>query len=253
MMERVRWERWNWRWTKISQSTPAPLNPPVLPKPKYGQAQLAACTAPPPNPDACRMCINHKVVSTWMACISQGGQASQSRAATSSSSAPPEQLTLIICPPAQDQLHGQINDVKRQLAWCDCCTAALLQDHMQVMEEDLANCQWTMATLTHEMEMLRANLHGTQLAQTAGPPPTDEDLLNLFRPSTSNTSTGEAEDSIAAELCRLVLTATLSIPNIETNQPVEEGNMDAPVEVERSSVLGGNDEDGSSIGCVENH
>ncbi|KAI6036729.1 hypothetical protein BKA83DRAFT_4120417 [Pisolithus microcarpus] len=43
----------------------APSDPPTTPKPKYGQAQVTARTTPPPNPHACRTCINCKVVCTW--------------------------------------------------------------------------------------------------------------------------------------------------------------------------------------------
>ncbi|KAI6012853.1 hypothetical protein BKA83DRAFT_4130665 [Pisolithus microcarpus] len=43
----------------------APSDPPMTPKPKYGRAQVAACTTPPPDPHACRTCINCKVVCTW--------------------------------------------------------------------------------------------------------------------------------------------------------------------------------------------
>ncbi|KAI6036190.1 hypothetical protein BKA83DRAFT_12199 [Pisolithus microcarpus] len=34
---------------------------PTTPKPKYGRAQVAACTTPPADPQACRTCINRKV------------------------------------------------------------------------------------------------------------------------------------------------------------------------------------------------
>ncbi|KAI5981078.1 hypothetical protein EDD15DRAFT_2369404 [Pisolithus albus] len=37
----------------------------TTPKPKYGRAQVAARTTPPPDPNACSTCINRKVVCTW--------------------------------------------------------------------------------------------------------------------------------------------------------------------------------------------
>ncbi|KIK17663.1 hypothetical protein PISMIDRAFT_14911 [Pisolithus microcarpus 441] len=40
----------------------APSDPPTTPKPKYGRAQVAARTTPPPDPHACRTCINCKLV-----------------------------------------------------------------------------------------------------------------------------------------------------------------------------------------------
>ncbi|KAI5996973.1 hypothetical protein EDD15DRAFT_2364438 [Pisolithus albus] len=38
---------------------------PMTPKPKYGRAQVAARTTPPPDPNACSTCVNRKVVCTW--------------------------------------------------------------------------------------------------------------------------------------------------------------------------------------------
>ncbi|KAI6001993.1 hypothetical protein EDD15DRAFT_2192689 [Pisolithus albus] len=37
----------------------------TTPKPKYGRAQVAARTTPPPDPNACSTCVNRKVVCTW--------------------------------------------------------------------------------------------------------------------------------------------------------------------------------------------
>ncbi|KAI6011379.1 hypothetical protein BKA83DRAFT_4502420 [Pisolithus microcarpus] len=42
-----------------------PSNHPTTPKPKYGRAQVAACTTPPHNPEACGTCINRKMVCMW--------------------------------------------------------------------------------------------------------------------------------------------------------------------------------------------
>ncbi|KAI6041035.1 hypothetical protein EDC04DRAFT_2601949 [Pisolithus marmoratus] len=235
------------RWRSQSQATqqgmkgveghgegmPAPSNPPPSPKPKYGWAQLAAQTTPPPDPEACGTCINRKVVCTWTLVlpnppqdaklppheppprkktqVSQGGQASQSGAVASSSSAPLPRVS-----------H----------------TSAILQDHMQVLEHELADCQLDIATLTHEMEMLRASVHGAQPAQTTGIASANEDLLDLFRLSNNNTPMDEAKELIAAELHGLVLMATLSTHDIGTNQPIQEGSMmGTPVEEESASVV----------------
>ncbi|KAI5994948.1 hypothetical protein EDC04DRAFT_2613080 [Pisolithus marmoratus] len=158
-------------------------------------------------------------------CISQGGQASQNGAATSSLSAPLPQVNLIIHLPVQD------------------C--------MQVLEQELADCHWNVTTLTHEMEALRT----TALASA------NEDLLNLFRLSNNSNPVDEAKESIAAELHRLVLMAMLSTHNIRMNQPIEEGSrMGAPAEVESGLVVVGNqsgvmstqndEEDHWIIGCI---
>ncbi|KAI6002550.1 hypothetical protein EDC04DRAFT_2908446 [Pisolithus marmoratus] len=322
------------------EGMPAPSNPPTSPKPKYGRAQLAAHTTPPPDPEACGTCINCKVVCTWtvgnvpcdpcrkrkIGCtkgtvhrpstartpkpparrqatptwrnpsclrkpptriadddtpappprkkthVSQDGQTPQSGAAALSSSAPQQRLTLVVrplkqatsgypVPPArQDQLLGRIDDVERRVAWSEGRTSGMLQDCMQVLEHELADCRWTMAALTHEMETLRANMHGAQPAQTTGPPPADEDLLDLLGPATGNTATDEAENSIAAELHGLVLTATPSGQHIGIHQPVREGSMLGPVGVEGGSapvgnesgvIAVGNDVEGETMECTE--
>ncbi|KAI6041605.1 hypothetical protein EDC04DRAFT_2892858 [Pisolithus marmoratus] len=374
------------------EGTPVPSNPPTSPKPKYGRAQLAARTTPPPDPEACGTCINRKVVCTWtvgnvpcdpcrkrkIGCtkgtvrrpstartpkpparrqatptrrnpsrlrkpptriadddtpappprkktrVSQDGQTPQSGAAASSSSAPQQRLTLVVrplkqatsgypVPPAirpdsssytplpappippstayppppaptppllspadtssvsfhrrlddiiqrQDQLLGRIDDVERRVARSEGRTSGMLQDRMQVLEHELADCRWTMATLTREMETLRANMHGAQPAQTTGPPPADEDLLDLLGPATGNTATDEAENSIAAELHGLVLTATPSGQHIGIHQPVREGSTLGPVGVEGGSapvgnesgvIAAGNDAEGETMECAE--
>ncbi|KAI6009297.1 hypothetical protein EDC04DRAFT_2610616 [Pisolithus marmoratus] len=223
------------------EGTPAPSNPPPSPKPKYGRAQLATRTTPPPDPEACGMCINCKVekdtgLSRWPGLSEQSS-------------------SFIIVSPTT--VNYQINDVERQVAWYEGHTSAILQDHMQVLEQELANCQLDVTTLTHEMEMLRASVHGAQPAQTTGIASADEDLLNLFGLSNNNTPMDEAKESIAMELHGLVLMATPSTHDISTNQPIQEGSMmGTPVEEESALVVAEtqsgvmstqNDEEGAAL------
>ncbi|KAI5995712.1 hypothetical protein EDC04DRAFT_2612961 [Pisolithus marmoratus] len=188
------------------EGMPTPSNPPTSPKPKYGLAQLATRTTPPPNPEACEPPPRKKT------CISQGGQASQSRAAASSSSAP-----LLSHHSSTHTGH----------------TLAILPDCMQVLEQELADCWWNVTTLTHEMETLRHRPQGWPL-------PMKISLIFLDHP-TIILLWIEAEESIAVELHGLVLMATLSTHNISTNQPIQEGSMmGTPVEEESGSVVVGN-------------
>ncbi|KAI6009360.1 hypothetical protein BKA83DRAFT_4504665 [Pisolithus microcarpus] len=47
------------------EGTSSTSNLPPTPKPKYGRAQVAARTTPPPDPLACANCISRKMVCTW--------------------------------------------------------------------------------------------------------------------------------------------------------------------------------------------
>ncbi|KAI6013491.1 hypothetical protein BKA83DRAFT_4130523 [Pisolithus microcarpus] len=101
------------------EGTSSTSNLPPTPKPKYGRAQVAARTTPPPDPLACANCISRKMAAgKLMSAVHQrlilpslphdtkqpphnGGQTPQSGAEASSSSAAQRQITLIVCPPEQ--------------------------------------------------------------------------------------------------------------------------------------------------------
>ncbi|KIK16185.1 hypothetical protein PISMIDRAFT_15998 [Pisolithus microcarpus 441] len=377
----------------MGEGMSAPSDPPMMPKPKYGRAQVTARTTPPPDPKACRTCVNCKVVCTWTvgnipcnpckkrmigctkgnvrcastartpkaptrrqatqtprnpshprkpaplpaeddttvqppqkkACISQGGQADQSGAGASSSSAPQRHVTLVVRPPPeaapkhavppviraklsayiplpappippscayspppeltpprlspvdatnilyhrrldaiiqwQDLIFGQVDEIDRRVAQWEWRTWGLYQDRMQVLEGELADCRLAVGTLTREIETLRVSMHSAHPAQTAGPPPIDEDLLDLFEPSSSNAKNGEAEGSIAAQLQGLVFAATQSGEemvvggsqerSLNAQVAVESGSV--PVGSESVAVSMGNDEQGGTAGCVDDH
>ncbi|KAI6027086.1 hypothetical protein EDC04DRAFT_2605958 [Pisolithus marmoratus] len=268
---RWRSQSWAMQWGMKSveghgEGMPTPSNPPPLPKPKYGQAQLAAQTTPPPDPEACGTCINCKVVCTWTEKdmglsrwpgLSEWSSSFVIISPTTATSryavppiirpdaptytplpAPPIPPSSTYSPPAMptpprlSPVDMSNISLHRQLdniiSRQDQLLSRIDNDCMQVLEHELADCWLDVTTLTHEMEMLR----------TTGIAFANEDLLDLFRPSNNNTPMDEAEESIAMELHGLVLTATLSTHDISTNQPIQEGSMmGAPVEEESASVV----------------
>ncbi|KAI6013942.1 hypothetical protein BKA83DRAFT_4129962 [Pisolithus microcarpus] len=351
-----------------------PSNHPTTPKPKYGQAQVAARTTPPHDPEACGTCINCKMVCTWTpgtipcdpckkrkigctkanvrrastartpkpparrqaspsqrkssrpqkqpppltddddtpappprkkARVAQGGQTPQSGAAASTSSAPQRQITLVVRPPQdtsthpvppairpesstytplpappippsvaysppptapsplrmspvdatnlsihrrlddiirrQDLIHGRVDETDMRLARWERRSMGISDAHMQVLEQELADCRLMVGALTREMETLRASVHGAQPVQTTRPPTADEDLLGLLGPPQSNTATDQADKSITADLQGLVLTSTQSGHDIKITQQVHEGITDAEIEMEGGALQVGNE------------
>ncbi|KAI6016989.1 hypothetical protein BKA83DRAFT_4497542 [Pisolithus microcarpus] len=359
----------------------APSDPPTMPKPKYGRAQVAARTTPPPDPHACRTCINRKVVCTWTvgnipcdpckkrkigcgkgnvrhastartpktpakcqatptprnsprprtpvppqadddtvppprkkARISKRAQIPLSEVEGSSSSAPQRRVTLVVCPPReapqkhavppairaepstntplpappippshahspplepmplrlspvdpsnisyhrrlddiikrQDLIFGRVDEVDRWVADVAGRILVQYQDRMQALEGELADCRLTVGTLTREIETLRASVHGAHPAQNTAPPPVEADLFDLFGPSTNNTTTVEAEESIAAQLQGLVFTATPSGQEMATSGR-QDPSLAAPVEVDSSSMQVGSGSGAASTGNEE--
>ncbi|KAI6010618.1 hypothetical protein BKA83DRAFT_17914 [Pisolithus microcarpus] len=168
------------------------------------------------------------------------------------------QLDDIIC--RQDLILGQVDQTDLQMARLQCRTQEISEAHMQVLEQELADCWLMVGTLTCKMETLRASICSAQPVQTTGPPTVDEDLLNLFGPSPSDAATHQGANSITAELHGLVLTTTQSSRDIEINQQVRQGSADTavesgsiPVGSESVAMSTGNDEQGGTLGCADNH
>ncbi|KAI6010384.1 hypothetical protein BKA83DRAFT_4132737 [Pisolithus microcarpus] len=181
-------------------------------KPKYSWAQVTACTTPPPDPHARRTCINRKIP--------------LSEVEGSSSSAPQQQVNVA----------GPI--------------LVQYQDCMQALEGELADCQLMVGTLTHKIEMLRASMHGAHPAQNTAPPPIEADLFDLFRPSTNNAATVEAEESITTQLQGLVFMATASSQEMVMSG-WQDSSLAMPVEVDSSSMQVGSGSGAASTGNEE--
>ncbi|KAI6016891.1 hypothetical protein BKA83DRAFT_11361 [Pisolithus microcarpus] len=290
----------------------APSDPPTTPKPKYGWAQVAACTTPPPDPHACRTCINCKVVCTWtvgnipcdlckkrkIGCgkahtpktpakrqatptpcnsprpqtpISKRAQIPLSEVEGLSSSAPQRRVIdpsnisyhcrlddIIKC---QDLIFGRVDEVDRRVADVAGRILVQYQDRMQALEGELADCRLTVGTLTHEIETLRASMHGAHPAQNTAPPPIEADLFDLFGPSTNNAATVEAEESITTQHQGLVFMVTPSGQEMAMSGR-QDPSLAAPVEVDSSSMqVGsgsgvastGNEEQGGTVVFADKH
>ncbi|KAI6023516.1 hypothetical protein BKA83DRAFT_4479452 [Pisolithus microcarpus] len=276
-----------------------PSDPPMMPKPKYGWAQVAACTTPPPDPHACRTCINCKleiyhathVKSVRLAVGRVTSNVHQQlilpRPLQNIKPLPPpitlldlkclylHRQMMIQCHPPQKKVqvskHAQIplSEVEGSSSsapqwWVADVAGQILvqyQDHMQALEGELADCQLMVGTLTCEIETLRASVHGAHPAQNTAPPPVEADLFDLFRPSTNNAATVEAEESITTQLQGLVFTATPSGQEMATSGQ-QDPSLAAPVEVDSSSmqvgsgsgaVSTGNEEQGGTVVVVDKH
>ncbi|KAI6101901.1 hypothetical protein F5141DRAFT_1065853 [Pisolithus sp. B1] len=105
---------------------------------KYGHAQLVDCMTPPPNTQSCQMCINCKVIYT---CTSGSG----------------------------DQMIGHIDEGEQQIMHVMCQimvpTPVTVEDHMQMLENKLAECRYTIAMLMCKLEAIRVNLQHPQQVQ----------------------------------------------------------------------------------------
>ncbi|KAI6012321.1 hypothetical protein BKA83DRAFT_6180 [Pisolithus microcarpus] len=249
----------------------SPSNHPTMPKPKYGRAQVAACTTPPHNPEACGTCINHKMVCTWtpgtvpcdlckkrkIGCTKANihrtstahtpkppaqRQASPSQRKSSRPQKQPPPLTNdddTPVPPPRKKAHVTQGGQTPQ-SGAAASTSSAPQRRI-ILEQELANCRLMVGVLTHEMETLRVSVHGAQPVQTTRPPTVDEDLLDLLGPPQSNTTMDQADKSITADLQGLVLTSMQSGHDIEITQQVHEGITDTEIEMEGGAMQVGNE------------
>ncbi|KAI6022171.1 hypothetical protein PISMIDRAFT_19512 [Pisolithus microcarpus 441] len=150
----------------------------------------------------------------------------------------------------QDLIFGRVDEVDRWVADVAGRILVQYQDRMQALEGELADCWLTVGTLTHEIETLRASMHGAHPAQNTAPPPIKADLFDLFGPSTNNAATVEAEESIATQLQGLVFTATPSSQEMATSG-WQDPSLAAPVEVDSSSMQVGSGSGAASTGNEE--
>ncbi|KAI6037341.1 hypothetical protein BKA83DRAFT_4120841 [Pisolithus microcarpus] len=214
-----------------------PSDPPMMPKPKYGQAQVAARTTPPPDPHACRTCINCK-------CKIGCGKGNVQCASTARTPKTPAKCQATPTPSNSPQPRMPIPPQ------ADGDTIPLSE-----VEGSSSSAP------QQQVKTLRASMHGTHPAQNTAPPPIEADLFDLFGPSTNNTATVEDKESITTQLQGLVFMATPSSQEMATSGR-QDPSLAVPVEVDSSSMqVGsgsgvastGNEEQGGTVVFVDKH